>query len=138
MAWNDSPASERKQGSLCKYIEGPIDNDLAEFTNGRTLVVGSLDCVGPLSEAIGPPTDVVSENQPPDALRKTGVPIISIGKDKETASPVAQVMSELREDNQPTGWSFTTETRFNKSGLERKTTSDFGFIGWIIAQLNEN
>ena len=31
-----------------------------------------------------------------------------------------------------------TETRFNRSGMERKTTSDFGFIGWIIAQLNDD
>ena len=31
-----------------------------------------------------------------------------------------------------------TETRFNNSGMERKTTSDFGFIGWIIAQVEES
>jgi hypothetical protein len=31
----------------------------------------------------------------------------------------------------------TTETRFNRTGMERRTVSDFGLIGWIIEVLAE-
>jgi hypothetical protein len=45
--------------------------------------------------------------------------------------------SSVSSGNNRSSTSFT-ETRFNRSGMERKTTSDFGFIGWIIAQLNDD
>ena len=48
------------------------------------------------------------------------------------------MMSEKRYRDEKKGSSFLTETRFTKAGMERKTVSDFGLIGWIIAQLNED
>lgn len=114
------------------------DNDIGAFFDSRMIVVGSLNCVVPVAERIGPPTDVLGPDGLPEPFSKTDAPIASVGKDRETAVPVVELLSELKPDVKATGWSYFTETRFTKTGIERKTTSGLGLIGSIIAQLNDN
>ena len=67
----------------------------------------------------------------------SNAPILTLGFELNSAGSVAGVISERKEGNAPQVHPYTVETRFNSSGIERKTTSDFGFIGWIIAQFAE-
>lgn len=60
------------------------------------------------------------------------------GVEHDTASIVADVLSEKKSANAMADSSYYTETRFTKTGIERRTVSDFGLIGSIIAQLSEN
>ena len=62
----------------------------------------------------------------------------SYGVDFEAAAAIAEFLSEMKIDHARVASRFRSETRFTRSGMERKTTSDFGFIGWIIAQLNDD
>jgi hypothetical protein len=64
-------------------------------------------------------------------------PIHTFAIDSLTSTNIAGVLSETNGNASSRAHSFT-RTRFNRSGMERKTTSDFGFIGWIIAQLADN
>jgi len=54
------------------------------------------------------------------------------GTDK-SATSVVDVITELKTETPMTSTYFT-ETRFNRNGIERRTISDFGFIGWVIEQ----
>jgi len=58
----------------------------------------------------------------------------TLTRDADSASVIAEFLSEKKPDGSAEVRSFT-ETRFTKNGLERTTASDFGFIGWIVAQL---
>lgn len=59
---------------------------------------------------------------------------ISISKDNETAAKLSQILGNPKEENQISTSFYVTETRFDGNGIERKTVSDFGFIGMFIEQ----
>lgn len=62
--------------------------------------------------------------------------VITLSKDTETAKKIVDVLAESKEENkQVIGFSLT-ETSFNNNRIERKTVSDFGLIGLIIEQFN--
>jgi hypothetical protein len=60
---------------------------------------------------------------------------ITVAVDSETSAKVIDLLSERKNENDRLDTSYMTETRFNKNGLERRTLSDFGLIGSIIARL---
>ena len=63
--------------------------------------------------------------------------IHTTGVDFEFAGKLVDILAERKPDSSTLvhkSYSFT-KTRFTKAGIERKTTSDFGLIGSIIAQL---
>ncbi len=64
--------------------------------------------------------------------------ILTVGKDAETPEQLINFFSGRKNRDSIAPSPFATETRFTKSGMERKTTSDFGLIGLIIAQLNQD
>lgn len=64
--------------------------------------------------------------------------VSTIGRDNETAMRLVEMLTPEVSGNAQAVSTYVTETRFTKSGMDRKTTSDFGLIGLIIAQLNEN
>jgi hypothetical protein len=64
--------------------------------------------------------------------------VLSFGKDRESSGLIARAISEAKSDNSQVESKFTTETKFNITGIERRTVSDFGLIGSIIAQLNSD
>lgn len=61
----------------------------------------------------------------------------TIGLDTTIAAQIADMLSEKKSDDSKAESTYFIETRFTKTGMERKTTSDFGLIGSIIAQLND-
>ncbi|HYJ89884.1 MAG TPA: hypothetical protein VEV84_01125 [Pyrinomonadaceae bacterium] len=57
------------------------------------------------------------------------------GIDRDSAALLAEVLNEKKsEDVAPTS-RYLVETRFNKTGIERRLVSDFGLIGSIVAML---
>ncbi len=98
--------------------------------------------------ALGPKTDLARFDgprfSPADSIRKeplrrlaaSNAPITTVGTDRRVIGAVVAMMTN-EDHSQPTISEYFTETRFTRSGMERKTTSDFGFIGWIIAQQND-
>jgi hypothetical protein len=58
--------------------------------------------------------------------------------DSSTALILADVLAEKR-PGEPKGLAtYFTETRFTKTGIDRRTISDFGLIGSIIAQFDDD
>jgi len=74
----------------------------------------------------------------PAMLLQTSAPISTIDRDVDATAQIIEAFSEKKSDATQAQELSLTETRFTRSGMERKTTSDFGFIGWIIAQLNDD
>jgi len=71
-------------------------------------------------------------------LATSDAPVVTLGKDSTTTlSLIAMLAREGHGDTQAVS-TYLTETRFTKTGMERKTTSDFGLIGSIIAQLAQD
>ena len=66
-------------------------------------------------------------------LNASNATAITFGKN--STEKIVEVLGEKKEENLQILTSFTTETRFNDKGFERKTVSPFGLIGKIIEQL---
>ena len=65
-------------------------------------------------------------------LSESGVVSVTIGKDVESAGQVVEVLAAKKKGYEAIPSNYLTETRFNKSGFERRTISDFGIIGSMI------
>ena len=61
---------------------------------------------------------------------------ITVVNETDGFGKLVDVLSERKAENAPLASQYTTETRFNKNGIERRTISDFGLIGSIIEQLS--
>ena len=70
-------------------------------------------------------------------LAASDAPIATLGKDTTTTLSLIDVLAREGHGETQAVSIYLTETRFTKTGMERKTTSDFGLIGSIIAQLND-
>jgi len=57
-----------------------------------------------------------------------------VGNDRRIGAKLIEIISTQNHVDDRLGRLYVTETQFNKQGMERRTTSDFGFIGWIITQ----
>ena len=74
----------------------------------------------------------------PDTLRRmaeSDAPIVTIGRDHGSILPLISFLAREGHGDTKVVSTYLTETRFTKTGMERRTVSDFGFIGWMIAQL---
>ena len=79
--------------------------------------------------------------QVPDTLRlmaESDAPIVTVGRDHGTILQLIDMFAREGHGDTQAVSTYLTETRFTKSGMERKTTSDFGLIGAIIAQLGQD
>lgn len=113
------------------------DGDLQIAFDINAIKIGSkqniAQCTGPWLQQL---TDIRSDSI--RRLASTKAPITTVAVDRDTTSEVADLLSERKsEDTKAESHSYT-ETRFTKTGIDRRTTSDFGLIGSIIAQLGED
>lgn len=77
------------------------------------------------------------QKQPVNAAASETVPSIrTFGLDRDTAALIAVVLSERKSDDVAPISRYVVETRFNKTGMERKLISEFGLISSIITMLN--
>ncbi|MEO8648885.1 MAG: hypothetical protein ABI539_06935, partial [Acidobacteriota bacterium] len=62
--------------------------------------------------------------------------VVTLGVENDPNAKMIGVLSE-RKNDAPLTQEFVTTTRFNQFGMERITSSDFGLIGLMIAQLGK-
>ena len=60
------------------------------------------------------------------------------GVEKALASKMVELIAEPKSSDTAVNSHFITETRFSRNGLERRTISDFGLVGWIISHLEKD
>ena len=99
-------------------------------SSGRPVVLGDKKCVNEVYRGNLHPVD--RAHSLASRVLSILAPITSFGKDEQIAETIAEVLSESKGRSTSR---YQTETRFTKSGMERRTVSDFGLIGSIIAQL---
>jgi len=109
------------------------DGDLAKFYRDGKLIFGSASAVRKLYSDTGPNTRNLLDLAPRTFDPKSAV--VTIGNDNETAAKVSEFLLSQQTRNVPVRSTYSAETKFTKTGIERRTISDFGLIGSIIAQL---
>ena len=113
------------------------DNSLGAFFIENKIAIGDYDCVRRIDaeemSELGEPME--REDGWLKQLRSENLPFISTGQDSGSTAHIAEMLAAKKSDASTTRSTYLTETRFTKTGIERKTTSDFGLIGSIIAQM---
>ncbi len=66
----------------------------------------------------------------------TGSSAVAVSYGKDATEKVIDALGEKKAENIQVLTSFTTETRFNANGIERKTVSPFGLIGRVLEQFD--
>jgi len=56
---------------------------------------------------------------------------------EKVVSKIVGLLSERKSDDIEANSHFLTESRLTKSGIDRRTVSDFGLIGWLMTQLSK-
>ena len=64
----------------------------------------------------------------------SSAPAVTYSKEAESGIKIVEVLGSFKDKNQKIDSRYLTETRFKNSGFERKTVSDFGLLGMILAQ----
>ena len=68
-------------------------------------------------------------------LANSKSPVSTVGRDGSSILALVDILAREGHGETKAVSTYLTETRFTKTGMERRTVSDFGFIGWMIAQL---
>lgn len=126
-----------RSASVVKNSSGlrrSADGESAEFFDDDFFVGGDAEAVDQISKnrPTGPESGLGGALKHTFEARSV---VTTVGTTDELAGQIAQELSTKRSDDAKAASTFFTETRFTKIGIERKTTSDFGLIGSIIAQL---
>ena len=97
-------------------------------------IVGNAEIVAKCTDAHK--TGKNLQKQPVTVPENGSIPSIrTFGLDRDTAALLAGVLSERKDDNISPVSRYIVETRFNKTGMERKLISEFGLISSIITML---
>ena len=121
-------AKTENAGSTGEFVRRTPDGDfiLISETSGA-VKLGDPDAVQKPSETTDSEYQKVFES---DAAAATYGVVTSAGQ-------VIATIAELK-DERTVQTNYFTETRVNRHGIERRTVSDFGFIGWIITQFGKD
>ena len=107
------------------------DQDIEVMLEGGLVTVGSPDDLKKIRlYKSGPTSDLLKR------ISESKAPITTVGADATTTLSLVEMLAHEGHGDTKAVSTYYTETRFTKSGMERKTTSDFGMIGSIIAQLD--
>jgi len=68
-------------------------------------------------------------------LISSKAPITTVTQDRELGGQIVELLSDKKTQDAVAVTTYNTETSFTKNGIQRRTVSDFGLIGSIIAQL---
>jgi len=95
------------------------------------LIVGDADTVLKCLEAkqAGATSSLGQAFAGADAVATT------VGMESDPSAKIIELFSERKNENEAFVSQYRIETRFNKNGVERRTISDFGLLGSILAQL---
>lgn len=76
-----------------------------------------------------------TKNQNYQKSAKADATALTFGKDSDSAEKIIAVLGNPKTKNQKILTEYTTATDFTNKGIERKSVSDFGFLGTILEQL---
>ena len=106
-----------------------MDGDIQVLFEGGLITLGAADEIKKFTSRRG--------NQSPDSvnqLAKSDAAIATIGRDTTTGLNLIDTLAREGHGDTKVVSKYFTETRFTKNGMkERRTVSDFGLIGSIIA-----
>ena len=128
---NFSKAAEKISGAdVWKSEDGET---AAAFIDDR-LIVGDADTVLKCLEAkqAGANSSLGQAFAGSDAVATT------VGTESDPSAKIIELLSERKNENEALVSQYRTESRFNKNGIERRTISDFGLLGTILAHLNSD
>ena len=135
----DLKASVAKDAVTVKGHDQPVfDEGIigVSYLNGRVHVGDANTVVGAVAKET-----VQSEERKPylkGYLSNSTAPITTYSYDNKIAVQIRDMFRIPGGEDDKAGSVAITETRFTRSGMERRTLSDFGLIGSIIAQLAQN
>lgn len=78
----------------------------------------------------------LTNNQTLRSLLQTNALTVTNARDTEITSKIINVLGNGNKNAGSLSF-YTTETRFNSYGIERRTVSDFGLLGTLVSQLDE-
>lgn len=118
------------------------DKQFAAFFDAQTVASGNPECLEVVrrKSLIGQASNDRRDASKPllDKFSGRTASIITLGYDDKRASQIIETLAYEGHGDAQAVSTYITETRFTKTGIERRTVSDFGFIGWIIAQLAQD
>jgi hypothetical protein len=105
----------------------------AAFFDGK-VIAGDTEAVAACLRTRGTDLTMGKSSAVVDLLT-TGAEAVTIAVDKESAQAIANVVFQAEPNQVGFASVYTTETRFSRTGIQRRTTSDFGLIGQILSNL---
>ncbi|MFN0278464.1 MAG: hypothetical protein ACKVRN_07665 [Pyrinomonadaceae bacterium] len=138
--FEDLKASIAKDTVVLKNdAQANFDNDIlaVSYINGRVHLGDANTVAGAIENELRSP----DERKPylRDELSNSTAPITTYFYEDQIAAQIKDIFElTYQGENDRAGSKGKTETRFTKTGMERKTISDFGLIGSIIAQMAQD
>lgn len=121
-----------KQGSadIWKSADGDL---IAAFVENK-LVLGDAESVMQCLAAKENGANF-TQNALFSPFSESGAIAVTVASDNESAGKIVDVLNDRKTENENAATAWTTETRFNEKGIERRTVSEFGLIGDIVEHL---
>jgi len=110
------------------------DGDLAAAFYDGKVISGNTDAVLACLRARGSGATLGKSPAVVDLLM-TGAAASSLQLNRDIGPAIAASIFETEGARVNINSAYNIETRFSRTGIERRTVSDFGLIGWIISQL---
>ncbi len=110
-----------------------LENDMAAVFVGQWVIVGDSQSVTKCNEE--KPDGGFLATPYGKAFNATKATVKTFGRDSTTAPLLVLTLAREGHSDTKAVSTYITETRFTKTGIDRRTISDFGLIGSIIAQL---
>lgn len=107
------------------------DGEVAAAFSGDKFVIGDAEIVLKCLEAKQAHGNAGLARQ----FASSDAASITVANEADSFGKLIDVLAERKNEDERLAISYRTETRFNKNGIERRTISDFGLIGWIIEHL---
>ncbi|MFN6962904.1 MAG: hypothetical protein ACK4S4_03970 [Pyrinomonadaceae bacterium] len=126
------PDKQRSEAAGVDFWYAPSDDVAAAFVDG-TIIAGDAESVVRCLGARG--ADNVLKTTSAHGLASLRGPAVTVAFDTMIASDLASVLGERKETKDNAAVRFLTETRFTRSGVERRVVSEVGLAASIVAEL---
>ncbi len=124
-----------KAASDASGFETLKSEDTTAVFAGRFVVVGDSDAVAACIKAKAEGTSLGIASPAHLAYFRPNNSAVTLSSERDLAPAIADLLSERKA--QAANTISITETRFSRSGTERRVVSDLGFIGWLLARMSE-
>jgi len=105
------------------------DGEVSAAIIGNYIVIGESTTVGKCLEAQKNPRNAAIDDKTPHS----NAPITTRGRDAESGPALLRAIAGDRPGGNELNQNYVIESRFDRNGLRRRTVSDLGLIGIIVA-----